>query len=69
MKWISVKDKLPLNGQKVLTLKIFLAEYGWTEPWYYIDSGWYSNKEDFIWNGGGKTTHWMPLPELPKENE
>ena len=65
--WISVKDRLPENGQLVLTLKTYLSEYGWTDPSYVIDSGWMKNDRRFDWDKGGKTIYWMPLPEPPKE--
>lgn len=56
-KWISVKDRLPRNGQSIL---------GWKHPWNephqltYRDSHW-------LWAGEcfPAPTHWMPLPEPP----
>ena len=55
--WISVKDRLPDNGTKVLTQ----FDYGAMEASWY-DSKYYQP----FWN---RATHWMPLPEPPKEDE
>jgi uncharacterized protein DUF551 len=58
--WISVKDRLPEKEKKVLvyakyfeTTQDSLTKYG---DW--LDSDPQAN-----------ITHWMPLPEPPKENE
>lgn len=70
--WISVKDRLPENNVRVLVCSnngdkdsaIAITHYtqkkygfnieGWNEPWQY-----------FFYNHD--ITHWMPLPEPPKE--
>ena len=57
--WISVEDMLPEYNRKVLVL----LETG--EIWIdeYIDRGY---AEYFaVWHG--LVTHWMPLPEPPKQ--
>lgn len=38
---------------------------------YYCDEGWYETNEyeEVHWNVGGVVTHWMPLPDPPKEEE
>lgn len=61
MEWISVNDRLPEPGEDVLVCN----------HWGDIDT-------DMVWiNPDGKTefyfdktnvTHWMPLPEPPKED-
>jgi len=56
--WISVKDRLPEPNTRVLV---------------YAKQGSYMNlRIDHICNGrwffSMMVTHWMPLPELPKEN-
>lgn len=57
MEWISVKDRLPKNG-KYLVLSGFTTDYE-----VGITTSYYENGE---W-GIGSLTHWMPLPEPPKE--
>ena len=54
MEWISVKDRLPEDGIKVL------VAYNTG----YVTTGrqWFGK-----WNGEG-ITHWMPLPPAPKED-
>lgn len=56
--WISVKDKLPERYERVLT---YDERCGVKENWAirlkpYVD-----------WSQGYHITHWMPLPEPPKE--
>ena len=73
-RWINTRDELPAPETRVLASAIdndgesivVITEYthhlyglgltGWIEPWQY-----------FSWNY--KITHWMPLPESPKEGE
>ena len=73
-KWISVEDRLPPYGQKVLAYwrpvdhkerpfhrQIIIAE----QTPYGVDGDWWANgrnydTETFI-------THWMPLPEPPEK--
>lgn len=71
--WISVKDRLPNTGEKVIVFAIgkydgFIGDttYAismmidrpsgkrWAVPWQYFDVDY-------------EITHWMPLPEPPKE--
>ncbi len=61
--WISVKDRLPQVGEKVLTLSKFghifdraLQEFSGSCRFY----------PDGL-KPGRDVTHWMPLPEPPKE--
>lgn len=62
--WISVKERLPENGQKIIAA--FCGSGGQV-----ADQAIYSNGEfDFaswayVW--ADNITHWMPLPEPPKE--
>ena len=63
MEWISVSDRLPEDGIRVLTYAdnsaMFVAsrDDGW-----YVDTGEYYYSSPFT-----NITHWMPLPEPPKE--
>lgn len=73
MEWISVKDGLPAESQIVLTYRgegeppdelqpHGLEEFMWhlnTKRWQYDD--WYEK------NDPPPVTHWMPLPDPPKE--
>lgn len=65
-RWISVEDRLPENGQKVIAT--FKNEEG-----VIVDQARYSNGEfDFaswayVWHEN--ITHWMPMPELPGTGE
>ena len=70
MEWISVKDELPKVCQWVLvvytpnnvrqarTEMAYLAEFFGRKFWYLTEIGIDSFE---------KVTHWMPLPEPPKE--
>lgn len=69
-KWISVNDRLPELGEKILVA----IDGGWvillgrlmTNGW----TAFYSDGEELVNQdkNGSKVTHWMPLPESPKEN-
>lgn len=57
--WISVKDRLPEEGENVLT-------YG-ARPFYdvvYVNRLIDKKNGEWLYDG---VTYWMPLPELPKE--
>ena len=64
--WISVEDRLPERGFKVLTvnghgyIRIFALWKRTEREWCWInDAGHFNHCNDI--------THWMPLPEAPKE--
>lgn len=60
--WISVKDMLPKSGKRVLSFtdfnKVIIGK------WLSGVGCWINEKHDVI-----HVTHWMPLPEPPKEND
>lgn len=77
MKWIDVKEQLPQEGQAVLVFQTYpkgtmfnclqyplcrcnyvVAEFGWKNEFYYSGTGMNTVKH---------VSHWMPLPEEPKE--
>jgi hypothetical protein len=62
--WISVKDRLPEEDDFCLVNtefdRITIAQYGW-ESWRFNDA--YSSSE----HPKSYVTHWMPLPQPPKE--
>lgn len=64
--WISVKERLPEKGQNVLVFAT--SKYIGTEKISIdrLEEG----ERDSIWfftHGWFDVTHWMPLPEPPKE--
>ena len=64
--WISVKDRLPEDDSDVLAY-LRIGEIGRIYPANYANGMWF----DCMFNtpATDTTTHWMPLPEPPKENE
>ena len=63
--WVSVKDRLPNDGQDVLAY-LYNGEETRTAPFNYDKGTWY----DCVMNctvAINSITHWMPLPEPPKE--
>lgn len=62
-KWISVKDRLPEKGQQVLAYNPTDKE----EP-FWVDYLFLNANKELRWDMGvNEVTHWMPLPESPKE--
>lgn len=59
-KWIGARDKQPPDQEEVLVLT--RSKKGIRN----IDKGYWSI-DHFIHRGCAEVTHWMPLPELPKE--
>jgi len=58
--WISVKDRLP---ERIAHYIVWVREGGY-------DFAFLNSKEEWITTLGNQTfevTHWMPLPEPPKE--
>lgn len=80
MRWISVQERLPETSGRYLIYETCerkihtLLAYDWPYPccdvniaYFNFPNHWhYSSRSDQEPN---KITHWMPLPELPKENE
>jgi hypothetical protein len=64
MEWISVEDKLP-NGGDVLVSngdEIWLGSY----RWHSVDDGSWAVYMNAPFRSNS-VTHWMPLPEPPKQ--
>lgn len=59
--WISVSDRLPEEKQSVLVHYVD----GWMPIAFLLDGKWYQSGGETSWL---IVTHWMPLPELPKED-
>jgi hypothetical protein len=62
MKWISVKDRLPVNSAHVLTWNHQYKDTEEIRIGFYEDNLWLN--EEYI---NVDVTHWMLLPEPPKE--
>ena len=62
MNWISVRDRLPEDQVEVLVAT--RSKNGVRN----IDKG-YLAIDHFIHRGRAEVTHWMPLPEFPKEEK
>ena len=59
-KWISVKDRLPKVGEHVLVFSPITGIK--TDFIAFVE-----NDEEDRFFRSGRVTHWMPLPEPPKE--
>lgn len=66
--WISVKDELPKPESEVICTgtngKIFICEY--TSAGFgcsFLSTDWYHGK----YGQQPEITHWMPLPDAPKD--
>ena len=66
--WISVKDRMP--EKETLVVALVQYEVGWYRmlAWH-DDKGWASSQEEFQEKDGDFVTHWMPLPEPPKDGD
>lgn len=64
MKWIPVSERLPDNWQLVLVCNI---REDWIGCWEYSCGEEWSDY--YLTFSTSDITHWMPLPELPKEVE
>lgn len=54
--WISVKDKLPENGELVVTYSTIKRRVGHSDCLKsYVE----------LWGNYDEVTHWLPLPKLP----
>lgn len=58
-KWISIKDRLPMDNNYYLTAHFDSNPSVRTHQFSTTFQMWNSNS-------GGPITHWMPLPEPPK---
>ena len=64
MEWISVKDKKPCSGERVLSIDMNESESLIIIVTYYIFEGEESWSCSDYWER--TITHWMPLPDIPK---
>ena len=66
MKWISVEDRLPEKGECVLTFEPHCIDNPDKGICCSVVGSGFTDKKS---NGTPWVTHWMPLPEPPKEKE
>lgn len=65
-KWVSVKERLPLYGQDVLAVRTYGDGEKCQEVLMAHIAVWNEETGKKWWNATN-ITHWMPLPEPPKE--
>lgn len=68
--WVSVKDRLPerkWTDYLVATRVQTDGTKGVNIAWLNDDDGVWSSNDKWICDGREIVTHWMPLPELPKD--
>lgn len=68
--WISVKDRLPEEGEYVLCVLKGFNYGGKIQVCKFVPANKFKDKPYFehFRNGFPSVTHWMPLPQSPKEN-
>lgn len=64
MDWISVKDRLPEPGHRVLAASVYFTG----ECWMAVNGTWYRYNGFDMDHLFESITHWMPLPEPPEED-
>lgn len=63
--WISVKDRLPEErGRYIVAVCDYKGKIGVFDLWFDYPE-WYIDEDDDLYQF--EVTHWMPLPEPPKE--
>lgn len=62
--WISVKDRLPKSGQRVLVVGVNPKSNG--KQRHVCVCTYYNHGYGPRWTKYVGITHWMPLPELPE---
>lgn len=63
MKWISVKDRLPEDNGYLQKFIVCRSKPSATSGKVLIETEYFTDK----FSGKSNITHWMPLPEPPKE--
>lgn len=69
MKWIPVEERLPEYNKRILVTDIrdgYMSVTVLMKGWGGRDDGW--EGEDGYMLPVEEITHWMPLPEMPKED-
>lgn len=72
MEWISVKDRLPKNGTRVLgyrqNVSLLCLGVLWYNEGFYIDTTFLPEKYCDSFNKKQNVEYWMTIPEPPKED-
>lgn len=64
-KWIPVNERLPKkDGTFITAYRKGGVSQNWYMTFHHGGGKWYQNSEDT-----GEVTHWMPLPQPPKEEQ
>lgn len=64
MQWISVKDRLPGDISRCLVCRYdFVTDTSFIDILWYEAGTWWNR----LFTGDFAVTHWMPLPDAPKE--
>ena len=63
-RWIPVEERLPGNEQVVIVCDI---RENWIGCWEYRHGGEWA--DNYLTFSNSDITHWMPMPEPPKEDE
>lgn len=61
------RTQTPSCHERVLCVKRYIEDSGWTEPEYDFDEGFVNAFGEFVWKGGGIVMKWMKLPEIREE--
>ena len=76
MEWISIEDKLPEDGKEVLVwgkyyfevpTQAFIYNGVWKGSLEVTDHMEQCDRDNSRLTSGHRITHWMPLPEPPKQ--
>lgn len=68
--WISVKDRLPDRTERVLcACWDYVTKSYWHELLWFENGNWWKSLATYDANYNKHVTHWMPLPEPPKEDK
>ena len=67
--WINVEDRLPDRVERVLcACWDYVIKIYWHKLLWFENGNWWKSIKTYDANYNKHVTHWMPLPEPPKEN-
>ena len=65
-KWIKIEDRLPTRDEDVLIYDGETISVGYHDGRVFMD---YMNQDDMRVYSNSKVTHWMPIPDPPKNEK